>query len=124
MAPTAITKPASTIVLSVAPRMYRTSAAASSDIGMAITLITAVRHEARKAPSTMTTSSPPSSRAVVRLSKAISMKVAALKIRESTSTPGRPGRSASSAASMPRVTSSVFVPGNFSMTIMRPAPPV
>src|SRR5262249_57491534 len=92
--------------------------------GIVTTLIRAVRHEARNAPSTTTTSTPPRSSAVVRLSNAISIKVAARKIRESTSTPGRPSRNAASAASTPRVTSSVLVPGNFSTSIRRPLLPL
>ena len=43
MAPSAITKPASTIVLMVAPRAYSTSPAATSDSGMVMTLISADR---------------------------------------------------------------------------------
>ena len=124
MTPTAITNPASTIVLRVAPRRDSTRAAASSDSGIATRLISAVRHEARKAPSASTTSIPPRSRATPIFSNAISMKVAARKIRGSTSTPGSPSRNASSAASTPRVTSRVLVPGNFSTSIKRPVLPL
>ena len=43
IAPSAITSPASTIVLIVAPRAYRTSPAATSESGIVITLISALR---------------------------------------------------------------------------------
>ena len=45
--PSAITRPASTIVLSVPPRQCSTSAAASSDSGIAVRLMSAVRQSKR-----------------------------------------------------------------------------
>ena len=50
------------------------------------------------------------------------MKSAGRKIVESTSIPWRPGRISSSAASTPRVTSSVFAQGYFSMISISPGP--
>ena len=50
--PTAITSPASTIVLIVPPVQYSTRAAAISDNGIAVTLTRAVRHWNRKTLST------------------------------------------------------------------------
>src|SRR5262249_39191435 len=55
---------------------------------------------------------------------ASSMKVAGRKIWASMSTPCRPGLSAASASSTPRVTSSVLAHGSFSTIIMRPGPPL
>ena len=64
----AITSPARTIVLIVAPRRWSTSTAAISDSGIATRLISAVRQSNRNATSTMTTSRQPMSSACVRLS--------------------------------------------------------
>ena len=50
------------------------------------------------------------------------MNVAGRKISESISIPGSPGFSDSSAASTPRVTSSVLAQGSFSTIIIRPGP--
>ena len=69
--------------------------------GIAITLISAVRHSKRNATMIKTTSRQPMSNASVRLSIASSMKVAGRKIEVSISIPVRPGRSSSIAASTP-----------------------
>ena len=120
--PTAITSPARTIVLIVAPRIYSTSPAAISDNGIATRLIRAVRHSKRKAKRTSTTSRQEMSSALVRLSTAILMKFADRKMVESICIPGRPGRSDARVASTPRVTSNVLAHGNFSTTSRRPGP--
>ena len=120
--PSAITKPASTIVLTVAPVANSTSTAASRDSGIATTQISAVRHSNRNATSTSTTRMQPSSSAWDRLSMEVSMKLAGRKILVSISTPGSPGFIASRAASTPRVTSSVLPQGNFSTISIRPGP--
>src|SRR5262245_6026968 len=122
--PTAMTNPARTMVLIVVPRTYNTSAPAISDNGIATTLMSAARHSYRKAPRTTITSRQPMSSALARLCKASSMKVAGRKIWASMSTPCRPGLSAASASSTPRVTSSVLAHGSFSTIIMRPGPPL
>ena len=59
---------------------------------------------------------------MLRLSIASSMKSAGRKIVVSISMPGRPGRISSSAASTPRVTSSVLAQGNFSTMSISPGP--
>ena len=122
MSPRAITNPARTIVLMVVPRAFRTSTAASSDSGMATTLISAVRQEYRNRASITIISRAPRIRALVRLSIASSMNVAGRKIWASMAIPGRPGRSSSSAASTPLVTSRVLAQGSFSTMSMRPSP--
>ena len=122
MSPSAITNPARTIVLIVTPRHDRTRPAAISESGMAVMLISAVRHSKRNAPSMRIMSSAPRIIAPPRLSMAFSMNVAGRKIVESISIPGRPGRSSSSAASSPAVTSAVFAHGSFWTTSRRPGP--
>ena len=58
--PTATTRPASTITLTVAPAQSSTSSAATSDSGMAIRLMNAVRHSNKKATMIKATSRMPS----------------------------------------------------------------
>ena len=69
-----------------------------------------------------TTSRQPTSSARVRLSTACSMNVAGRKIVVSMSMSVRPGRSSSTAASTPFVTSTVLAQGNFSTMSIRPGP--
>ena len=120
--PTAMTKPARTMVLSVAPPADSTTAAAMSESGIAMTLIRAVRQSKRNRSRTATTSRTPSSRALLRLPIASSMNVAGRKIAASTSIPGKAGSRTASASSTPRVTSRVFAQGNFSTISRRPSP--
>ena len=123
-APSAIAKPARTIVLIVVPRQYRTSADAVSDRGIVIRLISALRQENRKSASTTTTSSAPRSRASDRLSIEIRTKVAGRKIVVSTSIGRRPGCISAMASSTPSVTSRVLAHGSFSTMSISPSPPL
>ena len=120
--PSATTKPASTMVLIVAPMKYSASPAATSDSGIAMTLISATRHSYRNAPRTSRTRIEPMMIDTTRLWTDISMKVAGRKMVESMSTPGSPGRRSASTFSTPRVTSSVLAQGSFSTIIIRPGP--
>ncbi len=122
--PTAITKPASTIVLIVPPVQYSTRAAAISDNGIAVTLTSAVRHWNRKTLSTRTTRKQPSSSARLRLPRDSSMNEAGRNRVVSTAIPVRPGCSSLSASSTPRVTSSVLPHGSFSTISISPGPPL
>ena len=119
--PSATMKPASTIVFTDAPIQNSTMPAATSDSGIAITLINATRHSYRNAPRIRMTSSAPTSNEIVRFSIDISMNVAGRKILASISIPGSPGLRLSSAASIPCVTSSVLAHGSFSTIIINPA---
>ena len=85
--PMATTSPASTMTLRVAPAASRTSMAATSESGMAIRLMKAVRHSKRNATMINTTRAMPSRSATVRLSIDCSMNVAGRKIVVSTSMP-------------------------------------
>ncbi len=85
-------------------------------------LMSALRHSMRKSASTTMTSTQPSSSARFRLASDISMNVAGRKIVVSISTSFSPGRSASMAASTPRVTESVLAPSCFSTISRRPGP--
>ena len=118
--PTAITRPARIMVLIVCPRRCSTSNAAISDIGMATTLISALRHEKRNISRIRTTSAQPRSRASVRLWIARSMKSADRKMVGSIVMPVRPGFISFSAASTLWVTSSVLPHGSFMTTSIRP----
>ncbi|GBD17515.1 hypothetical protein HRbin26_02439 [bacterium HR26] len=71
--PIAMMNPASTIVFTVAPRTAKTSAAATSDSGMATIEISAERHSNRKKASTSATSSRLSSSERFRLASESSM---------------------------------------------------
>ena len=122
--PMATTSPASTITLTVAPARSSTSTAATSDSGMAIRLMNAVRHSNRNAMMIRITSRMPMNIARVRLSIDCSMKVAGRKIVVSTSMPGSPGCISAMASSTPRVTSIVLAPRNFWTTSIRPGPVV
>ena len=108
--PMATTNPASTITLSVAPARSRTTIAATSDSGMAIRLMNAVRHSNSRLAMINTTRPTPISMAVVRLSIDCSMNVAGRKIVVSIAMPGRPGFISPIACSIPRVTSIVLAP--------------
>ena len=120
--PIATTNPARTITLMVAPWRSRAITAASSDSGIAIRLMNAVRKANRKAAMISTTSPTPMISAVLRLSSDCSTNVAGRKIVASISMPGRPGRSSSIALSIPSVTSIVLAPRNFCTMSMRPGP--
>ena len=96
--------------------------AATSDSGMAVRLMTAVRQSNRNVSKISTTNPQPMPRAFVRLSMARSMKVAGRKIVASISTSFRPGRSDSIAASTCFVSSRVFACGCFSTINRRPGP--
>ena len=98
----------------VTPACRRTSAAATSDSGMAVELISAVRQSNRKAARITITSTQPMISDQPRFSSDISMNVAGRKIVESIWTPCSPGFIASRAASTLRVTSSVLPVGCFS----------
>ena len=93
MTPSAITIPARIIVLIVAPRQWRTSPAATSESGIATTLINAVRHSYRNMQSISTIRIAPNQIAFERLLIDSSMKVAGRKIVVSIAMPGRPGSS-------------------------------
>ena len=121
--PTATANPASTIVLIVDPVRSSTMAAVASDSGMASRLISAARHWNRKASSTNTTRMQPRITDRLRLWIAVSMNAACRKMAVSTWMPCRPGARVARACSTPLVTCSVFAPGNFSTTIIRPWPP-
>ena len=120
--PMATTRPASTITLSVAPARSRTKIAATSDNGMAIKLMNAVRHSNSRLAMINTTRPTPISMAVVRLSMDCSMNVAGRKIVVSIAMSGRPGFISAIACSIPRVTSMVFAPRYFCTTSKRPSP--
>ena len=121
--PTATANPASTIVLIVDPASSSTIAAVTSDSGIASRLTSAARHWNKNASSTNTTRMQPRSTDRPRLWIAVSMNAACRKMPASTWMPRRPGASSASAWSTPLVTCSVFAPGNFSTTIIRPGPP-
>ena len=114
--------PARIMVLTVVPRQLSTMAAASSDSGMATTLISATRQEYRKMNSMKIISRQPMSSELLRFLSEVSMKLAGRKMVVSISRPGRPGLSDSMASSTPRVTSRVLAHGSFSTIIMRPGP--
>ena len=120
--PSAMTKPANTIVLIVAPHSVSTTTAAINDSGIAVRLMSAVRQSNKKTIRITTTSTHPMNSAWLRLLSARSMNVAGRKMVGSTSTSFSPGRSASSAASTRRVTSSVFPSGCFSTINNSPGP--
>ena len=112
--PSAITSPAMTIVFSVRPSAEMTTTAATSDSGMAVKLMNAVRQSKRNSTRIAATRPQPISSAWLRFAMERSMKVAGRKIVGSTSRPVSPGFNASSAASTRRVTSSVLPSGCFS----------
>ena len=89
--PIATTSPARTMTLIVVSRTSSTSTAASSESGIAMRLMNAVRSSKRKAMMITITSSTPISSALPRLSIDCSMNVAGRKISASTFMPGRPG---------------------------------
>ena len=119
--PTAIARPASTIVLMLIFICIRTMTALTIDSGIAVRLMTAVRHSNRNAIKMRLTRMQPRIMAKRRLARAISMKVAGRKMRAVTLTPGMLGLSASMAFSTSRVTSRVLAQGNFSTTTKSPA---
>src|SRR5438093_1549979 len=110
--PRATRRPASIMVLSVAPVRSSTITAVRSESGMDTTLMSALRQSNRNAPMTRTTRTAPNRIARARLANESSMYDASRKTPGSMSTPGRPRRSSASAASTPRVTSSVFPSAN------------
>ena len=120
--PMATTNPASTMTFKVTPAASSTRTAATSDSGMAIRLMKAVRHSNRNATMINVTSSTPSSSARVRFSRDCSMKVAGRKMVVSTSIPGSPGAISAMACSTPRVTSTVLAPRYFCTTSSSPGP--
>ena len=120
--PIATTSPASTITLMVVWVRSSVRIAASSDSGIAIRLMKAVRHSNRNAAMISITSSTPISNALVRLSIDCSINVAGRKIVVSISIPGSPGRISSTASSIPSVTSIVLAPRNFCTISSRPSP--
>ena len=122
--PSAMINPAITIVFNVPPAWLRTSAAASSESGIAVRLMTAVLQSHRNRARTMTTSAQPMSSARLRLPSDISMNVAGRKMVESTSTPASAGFRAARASSTSRVTCSVLPSGCFSTIRSRPGPPL
>ena len=121
--PSAITRPAITIVLRVNPNAVSTTTAVTSDSGTAVRLMRAVRQSNRKAIRMTTTNPHPISSAWVRLAIARSTNVAGRKMVGSTSTPVSPGSSSLSAASTLRVTSRVFASGCFSTIRSSPGTP-
>ncbi len=120
--PMAITSPAMTIVLSVAPIAVSTRVAAISDSGIAVRLITAVRQSKRNVSRITITSTQPIIMASDRLSSDRSMNVAGRKMVGSISTPFKPGFRSSIAFSTFLVTSSVLPVGCFSTIKSRPSP--
>ena len=121
--PSAMTRPASTIVLSVAAAQCSTSTAATSDSGMAVRLMSAVRQSNRNSDQDDDDQHAADEQRVASGCRSDrSMNVAGRKMVGSISTSVRPGRSASSAASTSRVTSSVLPPGCFSTISSRPGP--
>ena len=118
--PSAMTRPAITMTLIVAPLHSSTSPAPRSDRGIAVRLMTACRQSRVNRNSTAATSAQPISRARVRLSIERSMKVAGRKIVVSIFTSVRPGFSSAMAASTARVISSVLAVGCFSTISMMP----
>ena len=62
-----MTNPARIIVLIVVPRRYKTSIAVISDSGIAVHVISAMRHSYRKMARTMTSSKQPSRSELRRL---------------------------------------------------------
>ena len=123
--PRAITKPARTMTLMVAPRAVqdqRRGHQRERDGDSADKRGAPLEQEERM---TMTTRSAPKSRAPVRLSIDVWMKVAGRKIVVSISMPSRPGfELLECRPRRPRVTSSVLPQGNFSMMSIRPGPPL
>src|SRR5262249_55218885 len=91
--PSAITSPASTIVLMVAPEYEITNNAATSDRGIAVRLMTAVRQSYRNTTRMTATSMQPTRSAFLRLSMARSMNVAGRKMVGSMRTSFSRGRS-------------------------------
>ena len=90
--PSAITRPASTIVLIVPPRQWSTSAAASSDSGIAVRLIERGAPVEQEQHQHDDDQHAAEQQRADRLSSDISMKVAGRKIVESISTSASPGR--------------------------------
>jgi hypothetical protein len=117
-----MTNPARIMVLIVAPPASRMRRALMTDRGMATTLISAVRHSNRNAPSMRIIRMAPIRNARLRLLMDVSMNVAGRKMLESMPTPGRPGFSCSRASSTPLVTSRVLAHGSFSTMSMSPSP--
>ncbi len=118
--PIAITRPARTIVLIVVPIARRITPAATSESGMAVRLIRAVRQSNRK-PTRITITRPqPTSIEWPRLSIDRWMNVAGRKIVGSTSTPLFFRSSVARAFSTFRVTSSELPCGCFSTIRSRP----
>ncbi len=93
---------------------------ATRDSGIVTMLISATRHSNRKSPRITTTSRKPSTRAWVRLSMAISMKLACRKIVVSKWIPGSPGCMDAITSSTPLVICSVLAQGSFSTTSRMP----
>ena len=116
IAPTAIAIPPSVMLLIVAPVSFIASTAASSDSGIAMSVIDAARKLARNRNTIRTTRMPPSRSARVRLSIAVSMKSAWRKMFRWIAMPaGSDACSSSRTPSRRRVRSSVLAPGCFWM---------
>jgi hypothetical protein len=110
------------MALRVAWRSHSTVRAAASDSTTALMLIRALRHSNRNTPRIRSSSRAPSSRAVLRLPRAASRKLAGRNSELSTSTPAMPGARPAIASSTSAVTSRVLAPGNFSTTSSSPGP--
>ena len=93
--PTAMTKPASTIVLIDAPRKYSTSTAATSDSGIDTRLISAVAPLVQEGDEDQDDQRAADDQRDGQVAKDVSMNVAGRKIVASISIPGKPGRSSS-----------------------------
>ena len=119
----AAARPAKTMASMGTPRRESTSPAATSDKGIATTPITTARHERNHAPSATTRRAPPIAAATPRFPVDASMKASERKMEASISTPGKPCRNSSSAASTPSTTSRGSELGNLSTTSSRPGLP-
>ncbi len=110
--PMAMARPPSVMALRVAPSALSTTIAASSDSGMAVHEIVAVRRSNRNRHSTTTTRTPPSSRELRTLLVEIAMKSAGRNrsVRSSTCSLSISGFRSASASSTPSVTSIVLAP--------------
>ncbi len=114
IAPTAIAMPPSVMLLIVAPVSFIASTAVSSDSGIANSVIDAARTLARNRKTIRTTRMLPSRSARVRLSIAVSMKLAWRKMFRSIVMPAGSDRCSSSRTPSRRsVSSSVLAPGCF-----------
>jgi len=110
--PIAMARPPSVSVFSVMPIRCNTPTATSSDSGIAVSELNAVRRLNRKANSTTATSAAPSSSEWSMLRIEASMKFAGRKMRSCNTTPSAAiaGFISASAFSSPSVTSSVLAP--------------